>query len=95
VPSVLLKVADERKIVTTVREAALNLLEDFPDARSLCEQLLAQIVPQSLLRFEATFRCHDGAWRIAMLHVETFDAKGGDGHARRIGGGRRRPVSMG
>jgi hypothetical protein len=35
-----------------------------------------ETVPQSLLRFEAAFRCDDGAWRIAMLRVETFDAKG-------------------
>jgi hypothetical protein len=35
-----------------------------------------ETVPQSLLRFEAAFRCDDGAWRIAMLHLEALGGEG-------------------
>jgi hypothetical protein len=35
-----------------------------------------ETVPQSLLRFQAAFRCDDGGWRIASLHLETLGAEG-------------------
>jgi hypothetical protein len=99
------------KFPARLSDERLSLLEDFPDARSLCEQLLArhhnnvdrgratcsgrlftsdalwtvpggvargtgEIATQSLLRFEAAFRCDDGAWRIAMLHLEALGGEG-------------------
>jgi hypothetical protein len=35
-----------------------------------------ETIPQSLLRFQAAFRCDDGGWRIALLHLETLGAEG-------------------
>jgi hypothetical protein len=35
-----------------------------------------ETVPQSLLRFQAAFRCDDGGWRIASLHLKALGAEG-------------------